>query len=227
MEREPGCKLVVSTLSLQHPEAGRKRRRLYGPIPWSWWLPASRLPGKTLQVGAVCWLLAGWNRSAGFELALHDRAEFGLSRFSASRGLDTLEWVGLVSVVRRPGLSPVVLVRDGTAGGTRTNGHPWKNEMATRYHRVGVERPDFEPRTVQKLSISLGAGVLDRSIQYRRRIGAVRLTQYRPFTVPAIWRLTYAAASRAHQLEEVDDCDRSSGDSPRLFDRRDPIEATA
>ena len=43
-----------------------------------------RLPA---GVGAVCWLLAGWERSAEFELALDDWAEFGLSRFSASRGI--------------------------------------------------------------------------------------------------------------------------------------------
>jgi DNA-binding transcriptional ArsR family regulator len=56
--------------------------------------------------------LAGWSRSAEFELALDDWAEFGLSRFSASRGLDTLEGAGLVSVVRRPGRSPIVFILD-------------------------------------------------------------------------------------------------------------------
>ena len=44
--REPGCKLAVSVLDLPGPETGPRRRPLYGPIPWSWWLPASRLPGK-------------------------------------------------------------------------------------------------------------------------------------------------------------------------------------
>jgi hypothetical protein len=111
--REPGCKLVVSILDL--PQAGPKSRPLYGPIPWSWWLPASRLPGKSLQVGAVCWLLAGWTRSAEFELALNDWSKFGLSRFSASRGLDTLERAGLVSVARRPGRSPSVIILAATA----------------------------------------------------------------------------------------------------------------
>jgi hypothetical protein len=89
---------------------------LYGPIPWSWWLPASRLPGKSLQVGAVCWLLAGWSRSAKFDLALDNWAEFGLSRFSASRGLDTLERPGLVSTIRHPGRSPVVTILDAAVG---------------------------------------------------------------------------------------------------------------
>jgi hypothetical protein len=112
VSREPGRKLAVSVSDAPEPEAGPKRRPLYGPIPWVWWLPASRLPGKSLQVASVCWLLAGWERSADFELALGDWAEFGLSRFSASRGLDTLEGAGLVAVARRPGLSPVVSIRD-------------------------------------------------------------------------------------------------------------------
>ena len=47
----PGCKLAASVLDL--PEAGSKPRPLYGPIPRRWWLPASRLPGKTLQVASV------------------------------------------------------------------------------------------------------------------------------------------------------------------------------
>jgi hypothetical protein len=110
VEREPGCKLAVSVLNLPEPEAGPKRRPLYGPIPWSWWLPASRLPGKSLQVASVCWLLAGWRRSADFELTLEGWAEFGLSRFSASRGLDELEGAGLVSAARRSGLANVVTI---------------------------------------------------------------------------------------------------------------------
>ena len=112
VEREPGCKLAVSVLDLPEPEAGMKRRPLYGPIPWAWWLPASRLPGKSLHVGAVCWLLAGWERSADFGLALGGWSEFGLSRFSASRGLGALERAELVSVARRPGRSPVVTIRE-------------------------------------------------------------------------------------------------------------------
>jgi hypothetical protein len=110
VDREPGCKLAVSVLDLAEPEAGPKRRPLYGPIPWSWWLPASRLPGRSLQVASVCWLLAGWSRSADFELALEGWAEFGLSRFSASRGLDDLQRAGLVSVGRRSGRPNAVTI---------------------------------------------------------------------------------------------------------------------
>ncbi len=110
--REPGRKPGVSILDLPEPEAGAKRRPLYGPIPWAWWLPASRLPGRSLQVASVCWLLAGWERAAEFELALDSWPEFGLTRFSASRGLDGLERIGLVSVARTPGRSPTVTIQD-------------------------------------------------------------------------------------------------------------------
>ena len=110
VEREPGCKLAVSVLDLSEPEAGPKCRPLYGPIPWRWWLPASRLPGRSLQVASVCWLLAGWGRSAEFELALDGWTGFGLSRFSASRGLDELQRAGLVSVGRRSGRPNAVTI---------------------------------------------------------------------------------------------------------------------
>jgi hypothetical protein len=116
VERKPGCKLAVSVLDLPEPDAGPDHRPLYGPIPWSWWLPACRLPAKSLHVGAVCWLLAGWERSAGFELGLDQWTELGLSRFSASRGLDMLEEAELVSVARTPGRPPIVTLLDVGAG---------------------------------------------------------------------------------------------------------------
>jgi hypothetical protein len=122
VEREPGCKLTVSVLDLPELKSRPGRRPLYGPIPWQWWLPASRLPGKSIHVGAVCWLLAGWERSAGFELALEDWADLGLSRFSASRGLVELERAKLVSVGRTPGRSPVVTILDVGDGPTLMRG---------------------------------------------------------------------------------------------------------
>lgn len=114
VEREPGCKLVVSVVNCPDPEAGSEHRPLYGPTPWSWWLAASLLPGRSLRVASVCWFLAGWSRSAEFELALDGWAEFGHSRFSASRGLDELERAGLVFVCRTPGRSRVVTILDGS-----------------------------------------------------------------------------------------------------------------
>jgi DNA-binding transcriptional ArsR family regulator len=116
VDREPGCKLSVSILGLPGSGPGLEPtntpRPLYGPIPWSWWLPASRLPGKALHVGAACWLLAGWERSARFELGAEAGAGLGLSRSALGRGLAELEKAGLVSVDRLPGRSPFVTIRD-------------------------------------------------------------------------------------------------------------------
>jgi hypothetical protein len=61
-------------------------------------------------MASVCWLVAGWERSAEFELPLSGWAEFGLTRFSAARGLKELEQARLISVVRNPGRSPFVSI---------------------------------------------------------------------------------------------------------------------
>jgi hypothetical protein len=110
--REPGCKLEVTVRKIPKPPPSRTLRPLYGPIPWEWWLPASRLPGKALQVASVCWLLGGWERSAEFELVMGAWAAFGLSRFSCARGLAALEQAGLISVVRQQARPPVVMICD-------------------------------------------------------------------------------------------------------------------
>jgi hypothetical protein len=115
VSRKPGCKILVADVTIVEPpdaETDPVRRPLRGPIPWVWLLPALRLPGPSLQVAMACWLQAGWDRSAGFELGLSDWSELGLSRFSAARGLASLELAGLVSVVRRPGCRPIVTLRE-------------------------------------------------------------------------------------------------------------------
>jgi hypothetical protein len=108
VRRDPGRKLVLSLREI--PADGPWPKPLRGPIPWSWWASASRLPGSSLCVGAVCWLVAGWRRSAEFTLVSDEWAELGLSRFAVSRGLKELELTGLVSVARRLGRPPVVSI---------------------------------------------------------------------------------------------------------------------
>ena len=106
VDREPGCKLAISISSPSGFASKPFQRPLYGPIPWDWWQIASHRPGKTLQVAAVCWLLAGWERSARVELGLNDWEEFGLSRFSISAGLAALEKSALVTTSGSRGRSP-------------------------------------------------------------------------------------------------------------------------
>jgi hypothetical protein len=122
--QEPGCKPIVSISSPRGPKTKAGHKPLYGPIPWAWWVAAARLPSRALQVATICWLLAGWERSAEFELMLSDWAEFGLSRFSASRGLDALVGARLISAVRRRGRPPVVTILDPSDTRSRLNGVP-------------------------------------------------------------------------------------------------------
>jgi hypothetical protein len=116
VRRDPGRKLVLSLREV--PAAGPEPKPLRGPIPWGWWAAASRLPGPSLRVGAVCWLVAGWRRSAEFALGAGDWAGMGLSRFAVYRGLNGLERAGLVTVARQPGCRPVVRIREAPAAST-------------------------------------------------------------------------------------------------------------
>jgi hypothetical protein len=118
VHRAPGRKLSLSPREI--PGAGRGPKPLRGPIPWGWWMAAVRLPGRATQVAAACWLVAGWEKSAEIELVLGGWGELGLSRFSAGRGLHTLENAGLVTVVRRAGGPPTVTLLDGPRPGARS-----------------------------------------------------------------------------------------------------------
>src|SRR5512135_2666115 len=123
--RKPGRKIIaadVPILKLSEGETGSNHRPLYGPIPWAWLLPALRLPGPALQVAMACWLMAGWERSAEFELGLSEWGELGLSRFSAGRGLECLRRAGLVSIARRSGRSPIVMILDTSRSGPAQSG---------------------------------------------------------------------------------------------------------
>ena len=71
--------------------------------------------GRSSRCASVCRLLAGWNRTAEFELAWDDWAEFGLTWFSASPGLDELKRAELASVGRMVGRFPFVAIQDANA----------------------------------------------------------------------------------------------------------------
>ena len=95
---------------LPRHKAGEKFLR--GPIPWPWLETAGRLPGKTLHVAMVLWLLAGIARRRTVRWAPAIAATLGIGRHAAYRGLAALEAAGLITVDRRNGRCPVVTVND-------------------------------------------------------------------------------------------------------------------
>ncbi len=88
---------------------------LKGPIPLSWLTAASRLPGRSLNVGIAIWYLAGLTGSRTVLLSNVAASRFTLDRNAKYRGLEWLEKVGLVEVTRMPGRAPVVSIRDASA----------------------------------------------------------------------------------------------------------------
>jgi len=104
VERAPGRKPVVTLIE---PRYGG--RRLKRPIPWTWWHAACPLVDPAVRVALALWLRfdlnQGWihpdaTGAGGFEFDLDDTGSFGLSRYSARRGLWALRDAGLVSAVR-------------------------------------------------------------------------------------------------------------------------------
>jgi hypothetical protein len=113
LTRRPGRKPALAILEPEEPET--RLDPLWGPIPWRWWRAASQLPGKAPHVGLACWLLAGWERSARFELA-PVWPELGLTQPSTYRGLEFLAEAGLAEIARSRGRPPIVTILSGELG---------------------------------------------------------------------------------------------------------------
>ena len=88
---------------------------LKGPVPFSWLAKAGRCGGRALHVGIILWYRAGLERSPTIRIPSWVALAFGLNRNAKSRGLQALEEVGLVSVARATGRSPVITLLDAQA----------------------------------------------------------------------------------------------------------------
>src|ERR1051325_2442121 len=73
---------------------------LKGPVPWSWIIAASSLPGSALRVGLCLWRLAGATKKTTFPFGNAELEPFGIDRPAKSRALDALEEAGLITVTR-------------------------------------------------------------------------------------------------------------------------------
>lgn len=87
IDRPTGGKPIVTILDRPGPTGrGRSPKPLFGPIPWSRWEPACRLPHRALRVASALWLQIGGRRGrqATHEFGLGEWSGLGLTRFSAA-----------------------------------------------------------------------------------------------------------------------------------------------
>jgi hypothetical protein len=89
---------------------------LKGPVQWSWIERASRLPGKSLNVGLCLWRLAGATKSKIVKLSNSEVAALGVDCHAKLRALKQLEAAGLIQVERHRGSFPRVTILKVVAG---------------------------------------------------------------------------------------------------------------
>jgi DNA-binding transcriptional ArsR family regulator len=101
-------------INLRGPNTTSKKnsdyRYIKGPIPLKWILPASSLPGKSLQISMALWFLKGVTRKNTVKLSGKLVRSFGVSRSTLYRGLAEMENAGLISIQRYKGRSPMVTI---------------------------------------------------------------------------------------------------------------------
>lgn len=110
---EPDVAASLATLPAKKDRPRKKKRFIRGPIPAEWIEQAARLPGKALHVAVMIRYLDGFESTGTVKLRPSVRNLYGMDRFSCIRGLDQLEAVGLISVQRKRGSSPVATIMAG------------------------------------------------------------------------------------------------------------------
>ena len=91
---------------------------LCGPIPWNWLTAASNANGRgsAVQVALAIWFLVGLNhKAATIKLTRKTLMQLGIDRNAGYRGLKVLEESGLVTVIRKPGSSPMVTILESVS----------------------------------------------------------------------------------------------------------------
>ena len=109
-------KLPKTTLPSGGGSGGKRSTRLKkfikGPIPLAWITKAAGVEGKTLLFALALQYLAGLKRSRTVALSHSTQSLFGVGRHAFYRALLKLEEMGLISVDRHVGRSPVVTILD-------------------------------------------------------------------------------------------------------------------
>jgi hypothetical protein len=79
-----------------------------GPVPLDWLSKAAQLPGKAVQVALALFWLFGMSPTVQFKMTRRAMELFCLSTDAYLDGLNRLEKIGLIKVLRRPGQRALV-----------------------------------------------------------------------------------------------------------------------
>jgi len=89
-----------------------------GPLPLPWLAKAGTLGGKALLVGLCLWYMDGMRQQKTFRIGGGDINKLvGISKEAALRGVQKLEKVGLIFVLREPGCKLVVTINRSVSKG--------------------------------------------------------------------------------------------------------------
>jgi Bacterial regulatory proteins, gntR family len=106
-------RLLAAKAKTKRPSLPQHKRGewfLCGPIPGAWLAVAARLPGRALHVALAIWHEVKIGKSGKARLTHSALARFGVSPHVAHRALPKLEAAGLVTVERRNGCAPRVII---------------------------------------------------------------------------------------------------------------------
>lgn len=96
-----------------HVASGQLTRQKFikGPIPLEWVKRANSLPGKSGAIGIALWFLSGVQKNETVKLTKAVENIAGCNRQAVYYGLERLENEGLITVRRRTGGRPTVLIK--------------------------------------------------------------------------------------------------------------------
>jgi len=107
----PKGKVIKTKPKRKLPRHHGNEHFLKGPVPLDWLMIASKLPGKSCQVGNVLWYLAGLNNSVPtIKLTQTILNKFGINRHCKYRALQSLEQAKLITLNRIHGKNPTVTI---------------------------------------------------------------------------------------------------------------------
>jgi hypothetical protein len=106
----PKGKVIITKPKRKLPLHHGKEPFLKGPVPLDWLMIASKLPGKSLQVGITLHYLAGLKKTTTVRLPQTTLNQFGVSRHCKYRALQYLEQAKLITLNRTHGKNPTVTI---------------------------------------------------------------------------------------------------------------------